>query len=198
MLRLMGLWAGTYPIVAHLGLWASLPRLVVGYLVGLLLVVLLFPPRYRQAGNIVTAIILIAAVYALVVFDLDYMIIYLPPVVIPAGLLVIFVQSLREKNIPMITQFSMIIEGDLDIERKDYTRRITQLWAGVFAFMVLEGVGLAVWTPMEMWSWATHIGNYILIASILLIEFIYRRHRFKSNNMDFRQFIIALVNHRWK
>ena len=198
MFKLMGLWIGVYPVIAHLGLWSSHPRLAVSYLVCLLLVILLYPPRYKQLINMLTATSLVIVVMTLVAFDLDYILIYLPPVAIPLGLLMVFARSLRTKEIPLITKFAMITEGKLDDEKKIYTRRITQLWSGVFAFMVLEGCSLAIWAPIEIWSWATHIGNYVLIALVLIIEFTYRQHRFKSTNENFKQFITALVEYRWK
>lgn len=196
MLKRIDLWIGIYPIVAHLGLWTSNPRLAVGYLVGLLLVILLSPPRFSQVRNILAASLLIFGVIALGIFKLDYILVYLPPILIPAMLMIVFIQSLNSDQIPLITRFAMSIEGDLDSERIIYTRNVTKLWVFVFAFMVIEATTLAVWSSINIWSWATHVGNYILIAFILTTEFIYRRYRFKQNN-SLKEFISALIKYRW-
>lgn len=198
MLKLMGVWAGMYPVIAHLGIWASFPRLAVSYLVSLILIALLFPPRYKQSGNILIASALVVSVVTLIKLNLDYLLIYLPPIIIPAGLLIIFLQSLQEEQIPVVTQFAMIIDGKSGHVERDYTRRITQLWVGVFTFMIVEAIGLSIFASIEIWSWATHIGNYFLIALVLTLEFIYRKYRFKSNDITFKKFILALVQYRWK
>ena len=198
MLRLMGVLIGFYPIVAHLGLWTAHPRLAVSYLIGLLLLVLLYPPRYLELKNIIISSVVLVCVMLLAFLDLDYLLIYLPPIVIPGALLMLFLESLRYGRTPLITQFALKIEGDLDDEQRIYTRHVTQLWASTFAFMVFEGIGLAIWSPIEIWSWVTHIGNYVLIALVLIIEFVYRKYRFKSKNIKFKQFITALAKHRWK
>lgn len=196
MLKRIGLLIGIYPIVAHFGLWTSHPRLAVSYLVGLLLVILLSPPRFSQVKNIVAASLLIFGVVALAIFKLDYMLIYLPPIFIPSMLMVVFLQSLKLGQVPLITRFAMKIEGDLDNERINYTRNVTKLWVIVFAFMVIEAVSLAFYSSINVWSWATHVGNYILIAFVLVAEFIYRKYRFKQNK-SFKEFIAALIQHRW-
>lgn len=113
-------------------------------------------------------------------------------------LLILFAESLRYEQLPLITQFALITEGELNDEEKIYTRYVTQLWSGVFAFMVVEGIVLAIFTPIEIWSWVSYIGNYFLIAFILISEFIYRKQKFKSKNIKLKQFITALVKYSWK
>ena len=198
MLRLIGWGMGVYPVIAHLGLWTSLPRLAVSYLICLLLIVLLHPPHHRQLKNIVFASALIISVACLVAIDRDYLLIYLPPVIIPGMFMLLFLRSLRKGSIPLITQFQEQIKGkELSIERKNYTRKVTILWAAIFVFMILEALLVALLAPIEVWSWVTHIGNYVLIGLVLLIEFIYRKHRFKTEQGSFKQFILALSSHRW-
>jgi len=199
MLRLTGVWIGIYPIVAHFGLWFSSPRLAVTYLMCLLMLVLLYPPRYRQLKNKILASSLVVTVVILAFFNLDYILIYIPPVVIPMALLVLFLQSLGKDQIPVITQFAnKMAEDNLGQEQIDYTRKVTQLWVIVFAVMVVEAIGLAIFARLEIWSWFTHIGNYGLIGFVLVIEFIYRKRRFKQKGSSFKQFITALAKHRWK
>lgn len=198
MVRLSGALIGIYPIVAHIGIWASYPRLAVSYLVGLLLFLLLYPPRFLKLKNILVSIILLASIIYLFTVDMDIMLIYLPPILIPAVLMIVFIQSLQKDRIPLITKFALKTEVILDSEHMLYTRKVTILWASVFAFMVLEAIGLAVWSSQDVWSWVTHIGNYFLIALILIIEFIYRQQRFETKDSSFKNFVIQIVRHRWK
>jgi len=196
MLRRKFFWIAIYPIIAHIGLWISQPRLAIGYLVVLILFILLFPPRFAQFKNIVIASLMLVCILLLAKYEHDYMLIYLPPILIPGALMIVFLQSWQEGNIPLITKFAMKMEGDISDDRKLYTRRVTQVWTLVFALMVFEAIGLAIWTSLEVWSWFTHVGNYVVIFLVLIVEFIYRQYHFKKNN-SFKHFISKLVQHRW-
>ena len=199
MLRLVSWGIGFYPLVAHIGIWASHPRLAVSYLILLLFAILLCPPRYLRVENQVSAGLLIISVAFLAAFDLEYLLIYIPPVAIPGILLWLFMRSLGKGSEPVITKFARIMEDEeLDREREIYTRQVTVIWAGVFVFMILEALILALWAPMPIWSWATHVGNYVLIATVLVAEIIYRQHRFKMDRGHIKQFILALARFRWK
>jgi hypothetical protein len=57
--------------------------------------------------------------------------------------------------------------------------------------MVVESIILALLTPIYIWSWATHIGNYILIAIVFIVEFKYRCYKFQTQG--FKQFIKAFM-----
>jgi len=197
MLWRTGFWIGIYPLVAHFGLWTSQPRLVVGYLLALVLFTLLSPPGFYQLKNIVFASVIVLTTISLAVFDLDRNLIYFPPVLIPTVLFIVFTQSLAVGQTPLITKFAIKSEGKLSVEKEHYTRQVTLLWACIFFFMVIEAISLAIVTSLNTWSWFTHIGNYILIAVVLILEFSYRRYRFKSNK-SFMQFIMALIKYRWK
>ena len=199
MLRLVSWGIGFYPLVAHIGIWTSHPRLAVSYLIILLFAILLCPPRYLRTGNQILAVLLLFSVIFLVVFELENLLIYIPPVAIPGILLWLFIRSLSKGSVPLITQFAQKMEQEeLGPEREIYTRQVTVAWAGVFGFMIAEGLVLAIWAPMAVWSWATHVGNYVLIATLLLVEICYRQHRFKMGRSHIKQFILALARLRWK
>jgi uncharacterized membrane protein len=199
MLRLVSWGIGFYPLVAHFGIWTSHARLAVGYLILLLFAMLLCPPRYLRTTNQALAGLLFISVICLAAFDLEYLLIYMPPVAIPCILLWLFIRSLGQGSVPVITQFAEKLEQEeMNPEREKYTRQVTILWAGVFGFMIIEALVLALWAPMAVWSWATHIGNYILIATVFIMEVCYRRYRFKMDRRQIKQFFFALIRHRRK
>lgn len=196
--KLATAWIALYPLIAHLGLWTAHPEWSAAWLTGLVLLLLLRPPHHRQAAYLFTAIVAVATVGWLIYQQQEIFVLYLPPVVIPATLGVMFGRSLAIGQTPLITRFATLIEGgELDDGHKRYTRRVTQLWTALFAVMVIMAIGLAIWAPVTLWSWVTHIGNYILIAVVLITEFIYRRLRFKSANNSFKHFVKALATHKW-
>lgn len=187
-----------YPLNAHLGLWTSHPEWSAAWLTGLVLLLLLRPPHHRQAGYLVSAFLVLTVATWLMYQQQEIFILYLPPVIIPAGLGLVFARSLSSSQTPVITRFAIIIEnGKLSDEHKHYTRRVTQLWTVLFVLMTIVAIVLAIWAPVTLWSWVTHIGNYILIGVVVVSEFLYRRLRFKSTNGSFKKFIMALVTHKW-
>jgi len=198
-LRIIGWGIGIYPVVAHIGLLIFQPRLAVSYLIFLLLLILLYPPRFLRIRNLISASFLIISMMSLTAFDLDYLLIYIPPIAIPSILIFLFMRSLRKGCTPLVTRFAQMLEGDgIGYEREVYTRHVTELWVGVFGFMILVGSVLAVWAPIEIWSWVTHIGNYVLIALVLSMEIFYRQYRFKIEPVNIKQFLLALATHRWR
>ena len=75
---------------------------------------------------------------------------------------------------------------------------MTQLWVAVFAFMILDAIVLAVFASTETWSWVTHIGNYLLVVIVMLLEFVVRKYYFRDDTPDFKTFVSALSRHKWK
>jgi uncharacterized membrane protein len=175
-----------YPIVAQFSLWLNQQNLAVIYLFLLLILNLSYPPKITK---LILVIFLCIGFVLLFIFNLVSILIYLPPTLIPMILFFVFLNSL--KNTPIITQFALKIEGKLSFEKQQYTKKVTKLWLGIFAFMVVESIILALLTPIYIWSWATHIGNYILIAIVFIVEFKYRCYKFQTQG--FKQFIKAFM-----
>ena len=55
---------------------------------------------------------------------------------------------------------------------------------------------LAIWTPFEVWSWWVHVGNYIIVAALFLIEMMVR-HRFIGHRVQLFQMISVLSRRDW-
>lgn len=198
MLRLISLLVITYPVVAHIALLVSNPAISVYYLAAVTSLMLLLPTGYLKVTNVFFALMIFALVFGLHQYEKASYLVYLPPTLIPLFLMIIFGRSLQDGEVPLVTGFAEKMErASLPEDRKVYTRNVTKLWVVVFALMVVESVTLAAYTPLKVWSWYTHIGNYLLIVCVILVEFLYRRVRFKDANKDFKTFINALVHHKW-
>ena len=109
----------------------------------------------------------------------DASILYLPPILINATLLLLFGRTLLPGQEPLITQFARRVEGEKDEDVLKYTSGLTRIWTLFFILMLIEAIGLALFAPIEIWSLFTNLINYLLMLGLFLIEIVYRVIRFR-------------------
>jgi uncharacterized membrane protein len=99
-------------------------------------------------------------------------ILYLPPILINAMLFLLFSSTLFNGKTPLISRFAQQFHNrPLDRKALTYTRRVTQLWSGVFILMTIESLLLAIYASFETWSLFTNLINYIIILLVFVIEY---------------------------
>ena len=100
------------------------------------------------------------------------------PVVLNLGLAALFGATLREGAEPMIARFARRERGALEPELVGYTRRLTIVWVAFFVAMaaIAAALSLAGWTTA--WLVFALAGNYMLVAALLVGEYLYRKRRF--------------------
>lgn len=169
-----------YPLVAHTCISVGYPLWAVAYLITLIFLMVLV-----RINSIYGRIVFISTILIMMWYlarhhsELVVNAVYLPPVLIPAWLAVIFIGSLSSPQGAIITRVAEIMDGaPLDGERIRYTRRLTLIWSVLFCFMVAEAVSLAIWTSFAIWSWWVHIGNYAVIIAVFIIEIGVRQYLF--------------------
>jgi uncharacterized membrane protein len=74
----------------------------------------------------------------------------------------------------------MLEQGTLSDELAAYTRKLTWVWTLLFAGAALASVALALSGNRDAWSLFTNLVNYLLVATLFLGEFAYRRMRFRN------------------
>jgi len=99
---------------------------------------------------------------------------FLPPILIAAGLFQLFAHTLLPGEEPLLCRVARHVDGVEDERRLRYARRLTWFWTLFFAAMLIESVLLAVFAPLEIWSLFTNCINYLLIVGLLLLQLIYR------------------------
>ena len=125
---------------------------------------------------------LAAAIVALLgaaVLHAPQLLLFAPPVVINVALAAFFGASLRGGREPLINLFARHEQGGHlppDLER--HARRVTWLWTLMLAAMAALALALAIFAPIELWSLFANVGIYLLIASLFIGEYLYRRLRF--------------------
>lgn len=168
-----------YPLLAHLAVVFGDARLQWLALVWLLTLSMWGELAARRRWAWVVLAVAAAVLYGLVVQGHGLYALYVPPALIPAALFILFARTLRPGEIPLISKIATTMrEAPLPPPLVVYTRHVTQLWCGVFIFMFVSAVALAIWAPPAVWSLMTNAVHYAILGAVFVLEFIYRRLRF--------------------
>jgi uncharacterized membrane protein len=126
------------------------------------------------------------------------LLLYTPPVVINLALCGVFARTLVGDREPLVTRIARIERsGQLPPDLARYTRNLTRAWAGFFVLMAAISVTLAVTGPLAAWSLFTNILNYLLVALFFILEYLYRRVRYRHHpHASPWQVICRLRNYR--
>jgi len=175
----MGFCILAYVALVHASVVLARPGLGGVALVVLLASVLVAPLRARRpwAGPALLAGVALAALA--VRYDLTFPLLALPPVALPLAMLLWWGRSLRPGQEPFITRIATKIRGPLSPEYAAYTRRVTQLWVGVFALLAVSAAALAALAPPAVWSLFTNFLNTAFIGLVFAGEYAWRRWRFR-------------------
>lgn len=124
---------------------------------------------------------------------------YIAPVVINLAMLTVFAGTLLPGREPLITTFRRLtVDRDMDPVIIIYTRRLTWVWATLFAAMAVESAVLAVFAPLATWSLFANLLNYIFVATLLIGEYFYRIVRFSHySHPSLLQFLRHLTQIDW-
>jgi uncharacterized membrane protein len=122
---------------------------------------------------------------------------YLPPIFIPLSVLVLFARSLRSGHTPIVTRVALQIRGNLPPELERYTRLVTQCWVVLLTGMAVSSLLLALYATPEFWSLMTNVIQYLLLASVFLLEYLFRRVHFRHlDHESFPRLVVALFRTR--
>ena len=123
-------------------------------------------------------LVAVAVALAFVARRVDPRVAHAIPVAINLALAALFAWTLRPGAEPMIARFARRERGTLEPELLGYTRTLTVVWV---AFFLAMGA-IAAWLSLAGWqaAWLAFalVGNYALIAALLVGEYLYRRRRF--------------------
>lgn len=141
--------------------------------------------------------ILIALIIVAVAFSTQGLlryVLYLPPIALPLLLWVVFFRSLLPGNVPLITAIAREVRGGLSEELCDYTRGVTLMWCACFMLLAIGSALLSIAATPFTWSLFTNFLNYLIIALLFVVEFLYRQWRFRDiEHKDFWQYLQSIV-----
>jgi uncharacterized membrane protein len=171
-----------YPVLVHIALVFSVPQLL--FIAPLLFLTGIFLHSLR-AGNKLAWLVFSALCGSILLLEhlgMTLYLLFLPPIVIPLLLLVIFGRTLHSGREPLITAIGEAARGPLSPAMRAYTRRLTQLWCMVFLMMIVWSAILPLLQQPELWSWFTNIINYGVVGVLFVGEFMLRKKIFPTHN----------------
>ena len=105
-----------------------------------------------------------------------------PPLAINIGLCALFACTLRPGSEALVSRFARIHRGgELAPDLARYTRNLTAAWAGFFVVMAVISATLAVTGPLAAWSLFSNLLNYLLVVLFFVLEYTYRRVRYRHH-----------------
>ena len=184
-----------YALLVHTSIWLVLPYLQIVAIIVLATGILFKGLCVKDK--------VVWSVWALIVFaslllgsyDIALYVLYLPPVLLPLLFFAVFFYSLMPGREPLVTDIGEKARGPLSAEMRDYTRKVTQLWAVMFLLVLLLGIGLPIWATDFVWSLFTNFINYFLIGVLFIGEYIFRKQRFPDHDHPtFGDYLKIVVN----
>jgi uncharacterized membrane protein len=125
-----------------------------------------------------------------------------PPIAINGSLFTLFTMTLLPGQTPLITRFAELMhkdERELNDYERLYTRRVTQFWSVMFAFLAVESALLALYSDTETWSLFTNFVNYLLVIAGLLIEYRLRERKLPHlEHPGFLKFVRLVRRIEWR
>ena len=187
----------TYPLFSHVFVISGHPFWAAVYLLGLIGLFLIQAILKQNLLLVLIMTSLLVTGTSLVMQNQSTVLMYLPPVMINLGLLLLFGRSLKHDHIPIITRYAQLIDGHLDQQMSIYTKRVTQVWTILFFVLLIESICLSIFSPIVIWSLFTNFVNYILVIVIFVAEYIYRNVVYPDlPKRSFLQFLYQLLQIR--
>jgi uncharacterized membrane protein len=186
-----------YPLLSHIATYVRSERLACLAMTVFVAVPLLPVLRRARVWAWVVLLAVAAFFYGCALLGAARLLMYLPPVLLPASVLFVFARSLKPGRTPIVTQVATQIRGTLPHELAAYTRRVTQFWVALLATLALSSALLALLATPEVWSLATNGVQYIVLALAFVGEYLLRRVRFRQfEHESFAAMVMALVKTR--
>jgi uncharacterized membrane protein len=119
---------------------------------------------------------------------------YLPSVLIPAGLCWFFGRTLLAGRQPLVASVALAARPATPDYLLRYSRGLTQLWTGLFAAMCAWDLALALLGAHGLWSFMANCGNYVLVGITIGGEYLFRRLRFRAyDHPGFAEYLRIVV-----
>ena len=133
---------------------------------------------------------LLAVVILLVADSYATQLLQFQPILIFSMLFIIFFTSLRHGSMPLISRFAILMTNDASDNVVQYCRWATVAWAVFFLLMLFVSSLLAFYASLHTWSLFANFISYLLIATMFIMEFLFRRWHLKDHvDYSFIQFI---------
>ncbi len=183
-----------YPVFAHLAVMTQVPMLHMLAILSLSSGILF---KWLCNGQILPwgLLCLISLSVAMLSYlNMGDILIYASSMIILILLFIVFFHSLFPGHTPLVTDIGEKTRGPLTEAMRHYTRTVTIVWASLFGVMVTWSILLAWLGSPSLWSLFSNVINYILVGSVFLGEFLFRKWHFPDHDHpNFFQYIRIVI-----
>lgn len=166
-----------YPLVAHTAAVLNEPRWAA---IGLAVIACAVSSTRLRAWQTALLGVLFFSVAWWLAARFPGWLLYSPPVALNLACCALFAATLGRGREPMVSRFARVERGgELPPDLVRYTRNLTWAWTVFFALMAAISLVLALTGPIALWSLFTNLVNYALVGLFLVLEYWYRRVRFR-------------------
>lgn len=171
-----------YPLAVHGLVLLGAPWIAVVGLVVMSLVSLLSRVLARGASRSyrwLWVYVVLAALGILNIVTHSVYALFLPPLLVNLGLMLLFGATLRPGRTPFIEYLMRLASRtELAAELRAFARRLTWVWVAYFSAAAAVSLLLAWRAPIEVWSLFTNVLNFIFMAVLFAAQYFYQRLRF--------------------
>jgi uncharacterized membrane protein len=138
-----------------------------------------------------------AALFALVQLGGGVYALFIPPILLPTALCILFTGTLRTGAVPLITRFAQHVRGELPPDLRHYTGQVTVLWSVAFAALAVSATLLALFASPPTWSIMTNVVHYLFLGALFLGEYLVRLYKFQHlEHPSFVAYVRLLITTR--
>lgn len=186
-----------YPIVTHFSVAIGDPKpSLLLLLIGVLMICVGLIHNHKYLSSAYTLFGALGVYFtAKFSFTDPFTILYIPPLIVSVFLVWLFGRSLIGDRLSIISEVAKAYHGELPPQLAIYTRRLTLTWAVYFALFAISVFYLGFVSQGSRWSFYINLVNYVIIATLLVGEYLLRISLFKDlEHPSFIGFIRLLNN----
>jgi uncharacterized membrane protein len=181
--RILQILTISYPVLTHIAISQNqfkFALLNLGVLAGLSILSVSKQKEKKTDFffNLALWVALLVFVALIIFVDTARFALYLPPILILSFFIINFAKSLLPGQEALLTKLARVVFKDDGPEAATYTRKVTLLWTCFLSFLLIQTIALSFFAPIEVWSLFTNVLNYLFMALLFIMEYIYRQVRF--------------------
>ncbi len=181
--RVLQILTFSYPVLTHIAISQNqfkFALLNLGVIAGLSVLSVSKQKEKKSDFSFNLALWIALLVFAVLIIFVDTarFALYLPPILILSFFIINFAKSLLPGQEALLTKLARVVFKDDGPEAAIYTRKVTLLWTCFLSVLLIQTIALSFFAPIEVWSLFTNVLNYLFMALLFILEYIYRQVRF--------------------
>jgi len=179
VLALLGFATVAYPFIVYWGINHYQPFVFATLLFAILALRFVFSQQYLERSQWLVLITITLFCLIVLISNSSQLLRYYPALM-SLSFALLFLYSLTS-NMPIIEKFARMFGETPTPLRQSYTRNLTKVWISLLLFNASIATYSACCLPMHLWALYNGLLSYILFATFIGAEVLYRKYYFNKN-----------------